>query len=197
MSHIKTDDNLPQKLADEFSRLVRDALTYDQVSEVLRRNTYYLTGVCATHDFLDANIQMAEAFELVTGRESEPASDVDAALWRAAWALAKNAGFPRKLELIENAEGIPVFAYAIREMWIDSPHASVCTRFPADPAADYGLREEEVAALDYANSLLVAERVLRDQAAHVSETCADQVLTPAARPAGLLAVVRRFLGRRG
>lgn len=58
-------------------------------------------GCCATHDYFDANIGMAEAFFSVTGREpatitetaTEAEKDADAALWNAAWDMAKQAGF--------------------------------------------------------------------------------------------------------
>jgi hypothetical protein len=50
-------------------------------------------GCCATHDFFDANIGMAEAFFSVTGGEPDAASETDAALWNAAWTMAKDAGF--------------------------------------------------------------------------------------------------------
>ena len=42
------DGGLPQQLADEFSRLIRDSLTVDQMTEVLRRNKTTAVGECAS-----------------------------------------------------------------------------------------------------------------------------------------------------
>ena len=65
----------------------------------------------------------------------------------AAWALAKNAGFPRKVALIQDAYGVPVYAVPIRDQWIENPRRSACGRFAVDPEQHHGLRAEEIAAL--------------------------------------------------
>lgn len=48
---------------------------------------------CASQTYFDSNMGMACAFEKVTGREPESASQEDADLWNAAWNMASKAGF--------------------------------------------------------------------------------------------------------
>jgi len=44
--------------------------------------------VCHTHDFIDANMSMLAAWEIVTGQaEIDGDNDTDTALWNAAWNL--------------------------------------------------------------------------------------------------------------
>ncbi len=95
-----------ERIAGAFAAVLRDWLSADQWAEMQARNVDYSDGVCASHDFCDANVAMAEAFETVTGREPsvgydtladgspvDPAAaiqaDADCALWSAAWAIAK------------------------------------------------------------------------------------------------------------
>jgi hypothetical protein len=86
------------RLAGEFSKRLKDALTYSQMIEVLKRNAK-ATGesVCASHDFIDANEVMNEAFFYALGRYPLMTDDdmqrPDADLWNAAWIRAKNARF--------------------------------------------------------------------------------------------------------
>lgn len=79
-------------LAFVFVETVRRVTTPDEFEGIRRRNADYkrqgMAGVCATHDVMDANEQMAEAFEAVTGRAPDVGSDDDARLWSAAWAWA-------------------------------------------------------------------------------------------------------------
>jgi hypothetical protein len=90
-----------EQLAQEFSRLLRRDLSEHEMSEVIARNaTTEYSGCCATHDFLDANMTMFEAFQNVVGREVIMSGDVeenpdldnqessDIALWNSSWALA-------------------------------------------------------------------------------------------------------------
>lgn len=79
-----------EALAAAFVADLRVCLTGDQWDEIRARNalsTYQ--GCCASHDFVDANMNMAAAFEKVTGREPQTDSDGDAALWNEAWAIAR------------------------------------------------------------------------------------------------------------
>lgn len=158
MTSLMLDNNLPQTMADEFSRLIRDRLTPSEMTDVLNRNRSLVAGACATRDHCDANQAMAEAFALVKGRDCNTDSDADTALWNAAWAIAKNAEFPRRLTLTTNAEGNVVYAYTITHTVIVDPTKSDCGRFKTDPCSHYELRPEEVAALQHANSFLIAER---------------------------------------
>lgn len=59
-----------------------------EIDEIRARNVSAGPGVCASHDFCDANMPMADAFESIMGRPVDPANDDDAALWSAAWNVA-------------------------------------------------------------------------------------------------------------
>lgn len=86
--------SLPANVAHEFSRVLHEQLGADTMREVVQRNALpEYARCCASHDFCDANVYMAEAFEQVTGRAPDPASDADAALWNEAWEIAKSEGF--------------------------------------------------------------------------------------------------------
>ena len=50
-------------------------------------------GCCPTHDFMDANMPMEEAFEKVMGRDIALQDDGDLSLWNAAWDWARNRMF--------------------------------------------------------------------------------------------------------
>ncbi len=64
------------------------------MEEVNRLNREeYGPNVCASHDFCDANMPMAEAFESLFGREPDLISDTDFNIWAEAWDLAKAKGF--------------------------------------------------------------------------------------------------------
>lgn len=86
-------------LAREFSARVRDELA-NELPEILARNRALRAeggrSSCATHDFCDANMLMADAFLAVTGREPDCESDADAALWSDAWDLAARYEFNGK-----------------------------------------------------------------------------------------------------
>jgi hypothetical protein len=79
------------KLADEFDAELRAELSESDYDDavVLNRDEES-AGVCHTHDFCDANVFMAEAFEKVVGRPIDLQSDADTALWNAAWSEWKS-----------------------------------------------------------------------------------------------------------
>lgn len=83
------------RIAQDFAARLRAELTAEEMAEVNRRNATaeYQNGACATHDFCDANMPMAEAFAAATGREIDLSSDDDARLWSAAWDAARADGF--------------------------------------------------------------------------------------------------------
>ena len=99
-----------EKLAREFSRLLRRDLSDHEMSIVVTKNNGDSdTSCCHSHDFCDANMVMAEAFENVVGRlptmtgevernpglEKQHQQDFD--LWNAAWSMAKaNHFYPEK-----------------------------------------------------------------------------------------------------
>jgi hypothetical protein len=76
-------------LAQRFAEDLRANLTTAEFAEMQRRNAEYGPGICASHDFLDANILMHDAFTAVVGREHDMDSDADNAIWNAAWEIAK------------------------------------------------------------------------------------------------------------
>ncbi|HEX6826115.1 MAG TPA: hypothetical protein VF077_07335 [Nitrospiraceae bacterium] len=90
-----------QKLAEAFAEIIREWTAPHEFAEIRKRNRTYDEGVCATHDFLDANDAMAEAFRQVFEREvrlpcdaeagdcTQAESDADLKLWNAAWDIAK------------------------------------------------------------------------------------------------------------
>lgn len=68
--------------------------TVDEVmAEIVRRNKVYGDRCCASHDYCDANMPMAEAFEDVLGYEPDGGDEGDCALWNDAWDLSKRVGF--------------------------------------------------------------------------------------------------------
>lgn len=152
-----TDLSLAQRLANAFTDLIRDELTVEELSELRARNQAHAgSAICASHEFLDARVRMAIAFRAVSGRPRDDASDADTELWNTAWRLAKDTQFKRAMELIQDAQGNPAYAYSIRGMAIVEPHKSECGRFEADPARDYGLTPQELTDLDVANAQLRA-----------------------------------------
>jgi hypothetical protein len=71
-------------IADTFVRLLRVELSPAAFAEMQRRNCTAPAGVCASHDFCDANVVMLAAFE---AHELVPDMD-DPTLWNAAWERA-------------------------------------------------------------------------------------------------------------
>lgn len=100
---VDTKENV-EKLAKEFSKILNEWLSKDEITEINKRNaTEEYKGNCATHDFCDPNQAMLDAFENVMGRElvffngdvpeSEKQNEYDMALWSKAWTLAHNNKF--------------------------------------------------------------------------------------------------------
>lgn len=87
------DSRQVDAIAEKFSELVRLALGTD-IDDVIRRNREEPDGsTCASHDFCDAQLLMAWAFDEVLDRGCYPDSETDAELWRAAWKRAQTTGF--------------------------------------------------------------------------------------------------------
>ena len=87
-------------LAKEFSRLIRQALSSDELDMVRGRNAFPKSpNTCASHDFCDANVYMGQAFSELgydtapDGKDLIEAADAYADVWNAAWDLAKQSGF--------------------------------------------------------------------------------------------------------
>lgn len=96
----------PEQLARTFSAHLLAAVGPADLAEAARRNaTETDPGTCHSHDFCDANVMMAAAFQELTGvdpGDTNPAldgrhmpgmADEVGALWTAAWTLAKTQRF--------------------------------------------------------------------------------------------------------
>src|SRR5262245_18477176 len=82
-----------QMIADTFVRLLRAELTPEDFAEMRRRNAtaeYRDTGCCASHDFTDANMVLADAFEEfgIDAVQTEIDDQGFTARWNRVWALA-------------------------------------------------------------------------------------------------------------
>ena len=99
---MKTEDldmNRTQALAAMLATVLREWLTEDEFGRMqeLNRGYGHSSGICASHEFCDANMAMHEAFVRVFDREpllpsdveANPAlagqEDIDISFWNAAW----------------------------------------------------------------------------------------------------------------
>lgn len=86
----------PEQLGEVFAGVLKSWLTKEQWGEMRARNVEHVDdGVCASHDFVDANMAMLEAF-LALGLHDpsdldcdSPARDLAMDLWSKAWDWAK------------------------------------------------------------------------------------------------------------
>lgn len=84
-----------QFLAGQFADVVHDWTDEAEFAEIKRRNaTPKYVSACASHDFIDANMAMEQAFRQAFGRsplpdDADEMSDDDLEMWNAAWAVAK------------------------------------------------------------------------------------------------------------
>lgn len=87
--------HLKIRLAREFGSIVQGALNVTQFREMVDRNKAEPDNspICHSHDFIDSNVLMADAFESILGRECDPDSESDAELWSDAWSIAVAADF--------------------------------------------------------------------------------------------------------
>jgi hypothetical protein len=88
--------NEAQRIADKFRENIAQELGKGEREHIDKTNAYYRSideKICATHDFLDANVPMSEAFKSVTGREIELQNQEDVHLWNRAWKTASINGF--------------------------------------------------------------------------------------------------------
>lgn len=78
-----------ERVANEFCRLLKIEIGSERVRAAASRNRIpEYEGCCASHDFCDANMVMADAVKEVTGRECTT-EDGDLDLMNAAWNIAK------------------------------------------------------------------------------------------------------------
>jgi hypothetical protein len=71
-----------QRIAATYYDALCDALTFDEIAEIKRRNRedYKGTSSCAAHDFCDANVYLFAAYEDHLGGECVLTDDVFAIL---------------------------------------------------------------------------------------------------------------------
>ena len=80
-------------LAAAFARGLANNLRPATLDAIDAENAARRDGSCASHDWLDANETMAEAFAAVMGRAPSARSGEDCDLMNAAWDRAKAAGY--------------------------------------------------------------------------------------------------------
>ena len=79
-----------------FSLMQNPRMVFGKLAEIDRINwTAAGKGVCASHDFCDANMDMSAAWKVVKGFQMNPNSDVEARIWSRTWAWVKTRGFQR------------------------------------------------------------------------------------------------------
>ncbi len=79
------------RLSKTFLAELREEAGPSTFREICRRNAKEANpGVCRSHDFLDANMTIARAFERVLDREPDVEFDADLSLWGRARGLAKD-----------------------------------------------------------------------------------------------------------
>lgn len=83
-----------EKLARQFLWVVRNALPDESLAEIDRLNAAETNpNVCHSHDFVDANVCMADAWRGVFGSDIDLHDEASTAIWNAAWDVAKKLGF--------------------------------------------------------------------------------------------------------
>lgn len=84
--------NRVERLAREFARRLRAEIGEAGMAEVVSRNKAERNpAICHTHDFVDSNQTMLDAWEVVAGKGPRiPLRGVEAEVWGDAWSLAKN-----------------------------------------------------------------------------------------------------------
>lgn len=82
------------RVARRFSAILAKTITPTQLATVIRRNAIEPDPlVCHSHDFTDANMLMADAYNIVMGYPIDLQNDEARALWGNAWNIAKHAEF--------------------------------------------------------------------------------------------------------
>ncbi|MER9524025.1 hypothetical protein NKI96_10615 [Mesorhizobium sp. M0292] len=87
------------KLAREFGSMMQAELSPRQFRAMCDANKAEPedSGICHSHDYVDANMVMLAAFQETFGREpfflNNPKDTIDLEVWNDAWAIAKAADF--------------------------------------------------------------------------------------------------------
>lgn len=82
-------------IAMMFADKLKEALTFAEFEQMLTRNKedQWDSPVCHSHDFCDANMVMAEAWQDFFGQEPDLDNDYEIETWNEAWIIAKAASF--------------------------------------------------------------------------------------------------------
>lgn len=81
-------------VAMAFSRLINKYYSPEELAEVRRRNLLLMDdGICATHDYYDANEVMAEAMKETLGVGVDLRLDDHVSIWNHSWGIAKRNEF--------------------------------------------------------------------------------------------------------
>ncbi|WP_127128008.1 hypothetical protein [Pseudoflavitalea rhizosphaerae] len=82
-------------IACAFSKILKEWLTYEQLSFINKRNDSegFNSSFCASHQFCDANMAMNEAFRRVLQRDANVNCCKDTSIWNEAWDIAKKEHF--------------------------------------------------------------------------------------------------------
>lgn len=88
---VMRDEVTTSQLADQFAKILKEALEPREWNEMRRLNAMdgYSVDCCASHEFLDANMVMDDAFNRVLGRAMDCGCRQDTAFWNEAWEIAK------------------------------------------------------------------------------------------------------------
>lgn len=82
------------KVAHEFSRLLREEVGEEGISQIIAENEKEKdVGICHSHDLCDANMVMEVAFRKVVGRVCNPHMAMHRVIWNDAWDYAKHTKF--------------------------------------------------------------------------------------------------------
>lgn len=79
-------------LAERFAAILKEWLTAEQWADMKRKNETdprYTGGVCASHDYCDANMAMDQAWRERFATSPNADDEAQATLWSTAWDLAK------------------------------------------------------------------------------------------------------------
>lgn len=89
--HLKNDGVvLRDGIACYFAQALEQDLTAEQFAEIKRLNATpeYSDGICASHNYCDANVFMLEAFEAFGLSAPEDSDEPAVAIWNGAWEFA-------------------------------------------------------------------------------------------------------------
>jgi len=81
-------------LAALFSQTVRLRTTPEELCNIIQQNAEDPDStICHSHDFIDSNIAMSDAWEALTGEAIDENAKKMQTIWNTAWAVAKRYGF--------------------------------------------------------------------------------------------------------